>query len=183
MAYMPTGRAVIDPFRVLEAAGIRSEMKVADLGVGAVGHLLFPAAQLVGPKGTVYAVDILKSVLQANQGRVKLSGADNVEFVWGDIERLNGTKLPDNSMDMALLVNILSVTKREQVLQEARRILSTGGILVVVDWKPAGTRLGPPAEKRLAKEDAIALAKQAGFVVQKEIEPGPYHYGLIFTKP
>ena len=104
MDYLPTGRALIDPFNALEKAGIREEMRVADFGVGTVGHFLFPAAQLVGPKGHVYGVDVLQSVLQANQSRIKLAGADNVELVWGDFERLGGSRLPDTSMDMVVMV-------------------------------------------------------------------------------
>jgi len=182
MDYLPTGRALIDPFNALEKAGIREEMRVADLGVGAVGHFLFPAAKLVGPKGHVYGVDILKSVLQANQSRAKLSGFDNIEMVWGNLDKLNGSRLPDASMDMALIVNVLHAVDKAGALSEAKRILSSDGVLLVVEWKTSGAVLGPAAEKRLTKEDAAAAAAQAGFALQKEFDAGPYHYGLVFKK-
>lgn len=182
MDYLPTGRALIDPFNALEKAGIKEEMRVADLGVGAVGHFLFPAAKLVGPKGHVYGVDILKSVLQANQSRAKLSGLDNIEMVWGNLEKIGGSRLPDASMDMALIVNVLHVVDKATTLREAKRVLATGGILLVIEWKAAGAALGPSAEKRLAKEDAVGAALEAGFRLQKEFDAGPYHYGLVFKK-
>jgi ubiquinone/menaquinone biosynthesis C-methylase UbiE len=183
MDYLPTGRALIDPFNALEKAGIREEMRVADLGVGAVGHFLFPAAKLVGPKGHVYGVDILKSVLQANQSRTKLSGLDNVEMVWGNFEKLNGSRLPDASMDMAIMVNVLHAVDKDGAIQESKRILATDGILLVIEWKAAGAVLGPSSERRLPKEDASAAAMQAGFLLVKEFEAGPYHYGLVLKKP
>lgn len=182
MDYLPTGRALIDPFDALEKAGIREEMRVADFGVGAVGHFLFPAAKLVGQKGHVYGVDILKSVLQANQSRAKTSGLDNVEMVWGNFERPNGSRLPDASMDMVVMVNVLHAVDKPNALREAKRVLAAGGTLLAIEWKTAGAALGPAPEKRLPKEEAIKLAAEAGFLMQKEFEAGPHHYGLVFKK-
>lgn len=180
---LPTGRAVLDPEKVLAEAGIRQDMQVAELGIGGVGHFLLPAAQMVGPGGHVYGVDILKSVLEANQSRMRLAGVVNVEFIWGDVERPRGTQLPDSSMDLVTLINILYAVKREAALAEAFRILHTGGTLLIVDWKPAGTRLGPTAGKRLTPAEATAVATKAGFVLDRTFEAGPHHYGVILTKP
>lgn len=184
MQYLPTGRALIDPVKALEEAGIKEEMKVADLGVGAVGHFLFPASDLVGQKGEVYGVDILKPVLEANENRAKLAGKkDNIQYVWGDIDRLRGTRLPDHSMDMALVVNVLHLAKDGGLLEEAKRILHKGGILLIIDWKPAGTHFGPSPEKRLTKDEAKSLITSNGFTLTKEFEAGPNHYGLVAAKP
>jgi ubiquinone/menaquinone biosynthesis C-methylase UbiE len=183
MEYLPTGRALIDPFNALEKAGIREEMRVADFGVGAVGHFLFPAAQLVGPKGHVYGVDVMPSVLQANQSRIKLAGADNIQLVWGDFERQGGSRLPDTSMDMVVMVNVLHAVNKPTALQEAKRVLATGGQLLVIEWKAAGTLIGPAPEKRISKDEVAAAASQAGFLVVKEFEAGPSHYGIVLKKP
>ncbi len=182
MEYLPTGRALIDPFHVLERAGIREEMRVADFGVGTVGHFLFPAAKLVGAKGHIYGVDILKSVIQANQSRMKLAGFDNVELVWGNFERLMGSRLPDASMDMVLMISVLHAVDKAVALQEAKRVLHTGGILLVVEWNPAGAAIGPATEKRLSKEQVGELATQAGFEVVDRFEAGSHHYGMILKE-
>ena len=182
MDYLPTGRALIDPFNALEKAGIKDGMRVADFGVGAVGHFLFPAAKLVGSGGHVYGVDILKSVLQSNQSRAKTAGFDNVELVWGNFERPNGSRLPDASMDMIVMVNVLHAVDKPAALQECKRVLVTDGILLNIEWKPAGAALGPAGERRLSKEQAAELAAQAGFLLQKEFEAGPHHYGQVFKK-
>ena len=183
MDYLPTGRALIDPFHALGKAGIREEMRVADFGVGAVGHFLFPAAKLVGAKGHVYGVDILKSVIQANQSRMKLAGFDNVELVWGNFERPMGSRLPDASMDMVLMVNVLHAVDRLPALVEAKRVLHTGGILLVIEWHLAGAALGPSPDKRVSKEQATTLATEAGFLLLEAFEAGPHHYGLVLKKP
>lgn len=183
MDYLPTGRALIDPFNALEKAGIREEMRVADFGVGTVGHFLFPAAKLVGPKGHVYGVDVMKSVLEANQSRVKLASADNIEMVWGDFERVGGSRLPDHSMDMVVMVSVLHAVDKAAALEEARRVLGTGGILLVIEWKSAGTLIGPAPAKRVSKDDTIAFGIKAGFQVVKDFEAGPSHYGVVLKKP
>ncbi len=182
MDYLPTGRALIDPFNALEKAGIREEMRIADFGVGAVGHFLFPAAKLVGEKGHIYGVDILKTVIQANQSRMKLAGFDNIELVWGNFERPMGSRLPDASMDMVLMVNVLHAVDRMPSLQEAKRVLHTGGILLIIEWKLAGAALGPSPDKRIAKEPATLLGTQMGFSLLETFEAGPHHYGLVLKK-
>lgn len=184
MAYLPTGRGLIDPFKALEEAGIKQGMKIADLGVGTVGHFLFPASGLVGKDGLVYGVDILKSVLEANEGRARLQGSnDTIQFIWGDIDRIGGTRLPDSSMDMAIVANLLHLGTDGGLLEEARRILHTGGILLVIDWNPAGTNFGPPSEKRVTQEAAKALLEKYGFKVKKTFEAGKNHYGIVAHKP
>lgn len=182
MRILPTGRALIDPDKALVEAGIRERMHVADFGVGSVGHFLMPAAKLVGPEGRVYGVDILKSVLQAAQSRARMAGLSNVEYVWGNLEKVGGSRLPNDAMDMVILVNLLHALKNSEVVQEARRVLGSGGLLLVIDWKQAGALMGPRPEQRLTKEEATAIASRAALKLKKEFDPGPRHYGLVFEK-
>ncbi|MDD5251786.1 MAG: methyltransferase domain-containing protein [Patescibacteria group bacterium] len=182
--YLPTGRELIDPFNLLKEADIRSGMKVADFGCGTLGHYVFPASQLVGPDGRVYAVDILKSVLSGIEGRIRFDSATNVEPVWGDMERPGGVALADNSLDIGLLINNLFMSKqRDTMIKECVRMIKPGGRLVVVDWRPTGVNFGPDVGTRLSVDEARQLGEKAGLKLEKLFEPGRYHYGLIFTKP
>lgn len=183
MTYIPTGKELIDPFKVLEAAGIRSGMKVADFGCGTLGHYVFPAAHLVGPEGRVYAVDILKSVLNGIESRAKMESISNVDSVWGDIERVNGVKIPDNSLDIGMLINNLFMSKqKDAMMKECVRTVKPGGRFVVIDWRPAGVNFGPDSAVRVTPEEAKALATGAGLQIEKDIDPGQYHYGFICVK-
>lgn len=184
MRYLPTGRGLIDPFAALAEAGITQGMKVADLGVGTVGHFLFPASELVGKDGAVYGVDILKSVLESNESNARLQGkGENIHFVWGDIDRIGGTRIPDSSMDMVIVANLLHLGTDGGLLEEANRILHSGGILLVVDWKPAGTTFGPNPEKRIPLEKAKELLTKYGFETKKDFVAGKSHYGIVAMKP
>lgn len=174
---------MLDPFNALSEAGIKQDMKIADLGVGTVGHFLFPAAQLVGEKGMVYGIDLLKSVLEANEGKARLQGAsENIQLIWGNIDEIGGTRLPDHSMDMVVVANLLHLGTDGGLLEEAFRILHSGGTILVVDWNPAGTNFGPPPDKRVTSDDAKKLLEKYGFQVSKDFEAGKNHYGIVATK-
>ena len=184
MVYIPTGKELIDPFKLLEEAGIRGGMKVADFGCGTLGHYVFPASQMVGPEGKVYAVDILKSVLSGIQGRIKMEGSTNVETVWGDLERVGGINLPDNSLDIGLLVNNLFLSKQQlEMTKECARMVKPGGKLVIADWKPSAGGIGPDPASRVSADAAKKLGLDAGLILEKEFEPGKFHYGFVYRKP
>lgn len=184
MAYIPTGKELIDPFKILEDAGIRSDMKIADFGCGTLGHYVFAASKLVGPGGKVYAVDILKSVLNGVESMIKMENVTNVELVWGDLERLGGVKLADGLLDIGLLINNLYLSKQQEMMvKECVRMVKPGGTFVLVDWKPTGAGFGPDPKTRVSAEAALKLGLTAGLQLVKEVVPGPYHYGFIFKKP
>ncbi|HBO99877.1 MAG: hypothetical protein UX17_C0031G0010 [Parcubacteria group bacterium GW2011_GWC2_45_7] len=177
------GNELIDPVKLLEHGKIRQGFIIADLGCGAAGHFVFPAAHLVGPQGKVYAVDLLKSVLQAIDSRRKLEGVDNVDGIWADLERAGGMRIADSSVDLSLLLNTLfQIKDKATIVREAARITKSSGMLLVADWKMTQAPFGPPVEKRVDPIQVKSLIQSADFELVEEFEAGPYHYGLAFRK-
>jgi ubiquinone/menaquinone biosynthesis C-methylase UbiE len=184
MAYLPTGKELIDPYKLLEASGIRADMQVADFGCGTLGHYVFPAAKLVGPNGKVFAVDILKSVLAGVESRQKMESASNIVTVWGDLERVHGVNIADASLDLGLLINNLFMSKQQPAMvKECVRCLKPGGLFVIVDWRPVATAIGPDVSVRVSPAVARQLAEGAGLVYERDLDPGQLHYGMLFKKP
>lgn len=180
---IPTTSILLDAQAVLIKAGVRAGATVADLGCGATGHFVIPAAKMVGANGKVYAVDILKSVLAGVESRARLEGIVSLQTIWGDCDIAKGSGIADNSVDVVLVVNNLYQTKvRSAFLSEAKRIAKSGGKIVVIDWKTVASPLGPPAESRISAEAAKIDAADAGLKLMEAWEPGPYFWGLIFTK-
>ena len=181
--YISGGNLLIDPIFVLKKSGLVADMKIADLGCGGAGHFVLPAAQMVGNKGVVYAVDVLKTALAGVESKAKMEGLSNIEYIWSDLEVLGGTKVEAESLDVALLINVLFQTKEHQnIFQEAKRLLKPGSKLLVIDWSETGSPFGPSAETRIKKEEVKKLAQAVGLKELEEFSVGDYHYGLIFQK-
>ncbi len=177
--YIPSGTELLNPMEILKRVGVSEEMKVADMGCGTSGHFVFPAARMVGAGGKVYAVDLLKSALNGVESRRKMEAVVNVEGVWSDIEVYGGTKIPDKSLDVVLLVNN---QPNEAMLKESARLVKDGGKLAIVDWEKVAAPFGPPTKDRLDKEATKQQVVALGFKSAEEFKAGPYHFGFIFIK-
>lgn len=177
------GNALIDVNLILQKVGIGDKMKIADLGCGSSGHFVFPPASLVGKKGKVYAVDILKTVLETMNKRIRQDNIANIETVWSDLEVFGATKIESGSLDVAMLNNTLYLShKRAEMIREAARMIKKGGKLLIVEWKNIAAPVGPPAEAKVNKNMLEISAKKFGLQLEEDFEAGKYHYGLIFVK-
>jgi len=183
MSALLGGSALIDARFILDKAQIGDKMKVADLGCGASGHFVFPAAKLVGKKGIIYAVDILKTALENINKRARVENYSNVKTIWSNLEIFGATKIETASLDAALLINLLYLShKRAEIIREAIRLVKKSGKIVVVEWKNIATPFGPSAEDKVKKDLLELAAKKLGLQFEEEFEAGPYHYGMVFVK-
>ena len=177
------GGSLIDANLILNMARVEEKTKVADLGCGSSGHFIFPSASRVGKKGLVYAVDILKSVLESVANLAKHEGLENLKTIWSNLEIVGATKIAAESLDAAYLINILFQSHKDDlVIKEAYRLLKIGGKLIIIDWKRVSTPFGPPMADRTKPEEIKGFARTAGFKLVDEFEAGRYHYGIMFVK-
>jgi len=177
------GNVLLDVNLILNKAQVGDRMKVANLGCGSSGHFVFPCAALVGKKGKVYAVDILKTVLERIDRQSRQENLQNIETIWSNLEIYNATKIESGSLDTALLINILYQShKRAEILRESIRMIKKDGTILLVEWKNISSPLGPPVEERVKKNLLEDAGKKLGLKLEEEFEAGQYHYGLVFTK-
>lgn len=171
-----------DPQKNIEQLGLEAGAKVADFGAGS-GFYTLVTARAVGHEGRVYAVDIQKDLLEKIKNTARLEGLLNIEYVWGDLERLGGSKIQENSLDASIVANILfQVENKEVFLTEVKRVLKPNGKILVVDWSESFAGMGPEAKLIVTKEQAKKFFADKGFKLIKEIEAGSHHYGFIFSK-
>ncbi len=181
--YIRSGTELINPFTFLERVGIRAGQRVADLGCGSLGHFVFPAAQLVGGKGFVYAVDIQKQTLERIERLAKEQQFWNVYPVWSDIDVYGATRIDPASLDLTLLVNNLFLShNRPALVREMARLTRPGGRLAIAEWKPTASPLGPPTDQRIDAEEAKKILTSPCFTALDEFDVGPYHYGLVYVR-
>ncbi len=171
-----------DPIKNIEQAGILPGMEVADFGAGSGTYVLAVAKALMAT-GRVYAIDVQQELLSKIKNNAVREGIYNIEVIWGDIEKQGGTKLRDNSIDFAILSNILfQVENKNAVISEVKRVLKQGGGVLVVDWSDSFGNMGPKVDHVVTKSDAMSMFEKAGFHLDKEIQAGSHHYGLIYKK-
>ena len=92
------------PTRVMDEIGVKPGMTVADVGAGD-GWFTFYLAERVGPSGRVIAEDIDAQALEVVRERCAQEKVSNVSSWW---EELEDPKLPAGTVDLALMVNVLS---------------------------------------------------------------------------
>lgn len=169
----------LKPEEVLKQLELKEDMVAADFGSGSGGWAI-PLAKIL-KEGKVYAIDILEEPLSALKGKANLLKIFNIEEIRSDLESRAGSQLKEESVDLVLMTNLLfEVEDKKKVLEEGKRVLKKGGKILIVDWKPEAS-LGPK-EGRISEKEVKNLAREIDLKLEKEIEAGSYHYGLLFGK-
>jgi 2-polyprenyl-3-methyl-5-hydroxy-6-metoxy-1,4-benzoquinol methylase len=166
--------------QLLRMAGVRTGMRVLDVGCGA-GDLTLLAARLVGPTGSVVGVDIDADVLAVAQRRAAEAGVGNVSVVCGDIVglrrdlpfdalvgRLIVMHLPDSVAAVRTMAGLLRpggvIALQEVNGSRARTVPAVPLVDQCLDWVVRGVRAA--GARPDAGEDLPALFHQAGLSVE-----------------
>ena len=150
---------------------------VLDLGSGGGIDVLL-SAKRVGPNGKAYGLDMTDEMLALANENKRKAGADNVEFLKGEIESI---PLPDDSVDVIISNCVINLSAdKDRVLREAFRVLKPGGRIAVSDVVTRGAIPHEIRQKVLLWAGCIAGAldetdyrsklKAAGFE-NVEVEP------------
>ncbi len=129
--------------QVMELAGVKPGMSVADVGAGE-GYYTVRLARVVGPKGRVLAEDIVPEVRDQLSDRVQRERLDNVAVKLGTADN---PMLPAGSFDRLFLVHMYhEVQSPYAFLWHLREGVKAEGLIVVVDAnRPVRQHGMPPA--------------------------------------
>jgi len=161
------------PETTLKQAGLRAGMVFMDIGCGA-GFFTIPAAQRVGEKGAVYAVDRDAAAIEKLKDKAAEKGLTNITVKVGAAEE---TVFCKECADIVFCSRVLHDFKDPaKVLLNAKQMLKPAGKLVNLDWKKKHTMFGPPLHIRFSEEQAADLIKTAGFTVESVKSAGRNFY-------
>jgi ubiquinone/menaquinone biosynthesis C-methylase UbiE len=126
------------------AAGVAEGVAVADIGCGP-GAMSAVLGRLVGPTGSVRAVDRDPDVVEAARLTAGRAGVDNVTFGVGSADE---TGIQPGSVDLVMIRHVLAHNgSREQaIVDHAASLVRPGGAVYLVDVDMPAVRLRPDDE-------------------------------------
>ncbi|MGA9753633.1 MAG: methyltransferase domain-containing protein [Desulfobaccales bacterium] len=173
---------LIDPAILWAELKLSQGITFLDLGCGQ-GNYALAVAGLIGPAGTVYAVDLWDEGIAALKDRATREGRTNLKPL---VAGAGQVPLDNLSVDVAFMATVLhdlvEAGTAAGALAEAARIIMPGGRLIIVEFDKIDGPPGPPRHIRLDAAEVEALVAPYGFRRQKIAKLGPYNYLITFVK-
>ena len=117
--------------RLLARADLKPGERVLDIACG-TGLITFPAAESVGPSGSVVATDISAAMVACVADQAARRSIGHITTARMDAEAL---QFPDATFDVALCgLGLMYVPDPLQAMREMLRVLEPGGRMTAVVW-------------------------------------------------
>lgn len=144
----PARRKKLPALPLLQEMGIKPGDTVLDFGAG-IGYFSLPALDLVGPAGTVIAVDCSPQMLTELRHRA----GQRPNLILSEASDLGSW-----TADVILLITVLhEVDHPAAFLTACFAHLKPAGRAIVIDWQKKRMLDGPPMHERIAKEDLLRM--------------------------
>ena len=148
--------------KLLPPLKIKAGAAVVDMGAGS-GYYTFRLADIVGPSGKVYAVDIQPEMLAIINKRAKEKNVKNIELIKGTE---SDPKLPANAIDLILMVDVYHEFSHPYEMTEAMvQSLKPGGRLVFVEFRLEDDKVPIKLVHKMTERQVL-----------KEMEPHPLRH-------
>jgi ubiquinone/menaquinone biosynthesis C-methylase UbiE len=157
---------------ILKQLGCKAGNRVADVGCHE-GYMTVKLSSLVGPAGTVYAVDVDQSKLDKLKGHLATRKLTNVIAVKGNFD---DPRLPAGVLDAVLIVDTYHEMKdHDKILQHVWVSLKPGGRLVICEPIAEERRMLLRQEQERKHELGLPFVlqdlKKAGFQILFRQDP------------
>lgn len=166
--------------RVMDAAGLKLGMTVADIGAGE-GYYTIRLAERVGPKGRVVAQDVVPQVRDKLGERVLREQLDNVSVKLGEFA---DPKLPANSFDRIFMVHMYhEIEAPYEFLWRLRPSLRPGGQVVIVDAERPTAQHGTPLKLLQCELGAVGFRMRESQPLQAGVYLAIFEAGAPRPEP
>jgi len=167
------------PDKALDIVGLHPGMMVADVGAG-TGYMSIRMARRVAPGGQIYSEDIQPEMLSLLRDHAAAAKVANIETILGT---QSDPKLPSNTLDLVLLVDVYhEFSEPQKMLDAIRQALKPDGRLVLLEYRAEDPAIPiRPLHKMTVKQAEIEVDAE-GFRLAKVDESLPRQHILIFRK-
>jgi SAM-dependent methyltransferase len=163
---------------LLEALAIKPGQQVCDIGCGN-GFYTLELARLVGPTGTVYAVDIQPEMLRMLAHRAAAEGLANIRPILGTAI---DPRLPPGRLDLVLCVDVYhEFSHPAEMLARIRESLAADGRLVLAEFRGEDPAVPIKPLHKMTKQQVLKELEPAGFRLDRSFDRLPWQHLLFFA--
>ena len=163
---------------LLKNLSVKPGMVIADIGAGSGYHSAL-LSKMLGT-GKVFAVDVEPEMIAYLNERIKQEKLSRIVPVLSKEKELS---LPDNSVDMMLLVDVYhEFSYPYEMALSMRAALKPGGKLVLVEFRSEDPAVPIKTIHKMSEAQAIKEFISAGFIFDKNIDNLPWQHCMVFTK-
>jgi arsenite methyltransferase len=168
------------PEEVLASLGLRAGEIVLDIGAGG-GYFSLRFANLVGPKGNVYAADVNPEFLQLIKETAEKGKLVNVQTLLVAPDTVN---LPGKNIDLVFMRNVYHhLPKRIEYFRKLREALKPNGRIAIIEYFPGGFSLFRRLfDHHTSKRTITKELEEAGYKLTQGFDFLPEQSFLMFSK-
>jgi ubiquinone/menaquinone biosynthesis C-methylase UbiE len=165
---------------LLQNLALKAGEVVADIGAGS-GYHVVRMSPMVGPAGTVVAVDVQPEMISYLRNRLKKEKITNVDLVLGSD---SSCKLPPGTVNKLLLVDVYHEFEYPREMASSMlRSLKPGGLLYLVEFRAEDPDVPIKEVHKMSEKQAVRELEAAGFRFVKNIANLPWQHCLVFERP
>ena len=165
-----------NPKLAVDLLDLNKSLVVADFGAG-TGYF---TSQLAKRCSLVYAVDIQSEMIQLNKKNMLLKNIQNVKYV---INTPKQTNLPQNSVDLILLVDVYHELEFPfEVVNDMKNSLKNNGQIVLLEYRAEDPSVPIKALHKMSIKQITREMDYVGMKLSKNIQELPRQHMLVFSK-
>lgn len=164
---------------LLSELGVRPGQSVCDLGCGN-GFYTLKLAELVGPQGKVYAVDIQAEMLRLLGKSVEAAGVRNIVPVLGTAV---DPRLPAGQIDLVLMVDVYhEFSHPEEMLRAIRRSLKPEGRIALAEFRAEDAEVPIKPLHKMSKKQILKEIPPNGWKLRGQFDGLPWQHLMFFQQ-
>ena len=165
-----------NPKLAVDLLDLNKSLVVADFGAG-TGYF---TSQLAKRCSLVYAVDIQSEMIQLNKKNMQSKNIQNVKYV---INTPKQTNLPQNSVDLILLVDVYHELEFPfEVVNDMKNSLKNNGQIVLLEYRAEDPSVPIKALHKMSLKQITREMDYVGMKLSKNIQELPRQHMLVFSK-